>query len=80
MCYAQVYTNVEHMRTRANTHLICIFSFTSRTWQNSHVEALHANFYGKVKSRKMSLGKEDGKTRLSKIANVLQCDASPWKS
>jgi len=44
------------------------------------VEALHANFYGKIKSSKMSLGKEDEKTRLSKIANVLQCDASPGNS
>ena len=31
-------------------------AFTSRTWQNSHVEALLANFYGKTKSSKMSLG------------------------
>ena len=38
------------------------------------------NFYGEIKSGKMSLGKEDEKTRLSKIANVLQCDASPGKS
>ena len=29
--------------------------------KNSHVEALHANFYGKIKSRKVSLGKEDEK-------------------
>ena len=28
----------------------------------------------------MSLGKEEENTRLSKIANVLQCDASPRKS
>jgi len=43
------------------------------------MEALHAIFYGKIKSRKMSLGKEDKKTRLSKITNVLQCDASPGR-
>ena len=41
--------------------------------KNSHVEALYANSYGKIKSRKKSLGKEEEK-------NVLQCDAFPGKS
>ena len=39
--------------------------------KNSHVEALYANCYGKI--RKNSLGKEEEK-------NVLQCDAFPGKS
>ena len=34
------------------------------------MEALYANCYGKIKSRKKSLGKEEEK-------NVLQCDAFP---
>ena len=41
--------------------------------KNSHVEALYANCYGKIKSRKKSLGKEEEK-------NVLQCDAFSGKS
>ena len=46
----------------ARIHFIFIFLFTSRTWQNSHVEAIHANYsYGKIKSRKKSLGKEKKK-------------------
>ena len=40
-------------------YIICIFLFTSRTLQNSYVEALHANSYGKFKSGKKSLGKEN---------------------
>jgi len=32
--------------------------------KNSHVEAVYANSYGKIKSRKKALGKENEKTRL----------------
>ena len=41
---------------------------------------LTLTFMEKSKGRKMCFGKEDEKTRLSKIANVLKCDASPGKS
>jgi len=46
------------------------FLFTLCTWQNSLVEALHANYdSGKIKSRKKSLGKEKEKNRLKKERN-----------
>ena len=38
-------------------HIFCIFSFASHTSQNSQVEVFYANSYGKIKSRKNSLGK-----------------------
>ena len=54
--------------------LFACFLFTSCTWQNSHVEALHANYLGKIKSRKKSLGKEKENTgpKMKEIARFCQ--------
>ena len=49
--------------------LFAYFLFTSCIWQNSHVEALHANYYGKFEDRKKSLGKEKEKNWPKKERN-----------
>lgn len=57
--------------------------------KNSHVEALYANSYGKIKSRKKALGKENEKNRpkeerkssiLSRKEkkNLAESDKGPW--
>jgi len=56
--------------------------------KNSHVEAVYANSYGKIKSRKKALGKENEKTRLKdekppyyqgkKKKNLAESDKGPW--
>ena len=41
--------------------------------KNSHVEALYANSYGKIKSRKKTLGKENEKTGSKKKEKAPYC-------